>query len=54
MAVPLLNVAAQNLALEAELQDAFMRVLHSGHYILGEEVSSFENETAARWATPVC
>ena len=46
MAVPLLDVAAQNLALEAELQDAFTRVLHSGRYILGEEVSSFENESA--------
>ncbi|HIG80512.1 MAG TPA: aminotransferase class I/II-fold pyridoxal phosphate-dependent enzyme, partial [Verrucomicrobiales bacterium] len=48
MAVPLLDVAAQNLALEAELQDAFTRVLHSGRYILGDEVSAFENETAAR------
>lgn len=48
MAVPLLDVAAQNLALEAELQDAFTRVLHSGRYILGEEVRAFENETAAR------
>ena len=51
MAVPLLNVAAQNLALGAELQDAFTRVLHSGRYILGEEVSSFENETAVRCGT---
>ena len=48
MAVPLLDVAAQNLTLDAELQDAFTRVLHSGRYILGEEVSSFEKETAAR------
>ena len=48
MAVPLLDVAAQNLALEAELQDAFTRVLPSGRYILGDEVSAFENETAAR------
>ena len=48
MVVPLLDVAAQKIALDAELQDAFTRVLHSGHYILGDEVSSFENETAAR------
>ena len=51
MAVPLLDVTAQNLALGAELQDAFTRVLHSGRYILGEEVSSFENESAARCGT---
>ena len=48
MAVPLLDVAAQNLALEAGLQDAFTRVLHSGHYILGKEVRAFENEIADR------
>ena len=41
MAVPLLDVAAQNLALEAELQDAFTRVLHSGRDILGDEVLDF-------------
>ncbi len=48
MAVPLLDVAAQNLALEAELQDAFTRVLHSGRYVLGNEVAAFESKTAAR------
>ena len=51
MAVPLLDVAAQNLALGTELQDAFNSVLHSGRYILGEEVSSFENESATRCGT---
>ena len=48
MAVPLLDVVAQNRALESELQDAFKRVLRSGHYILGEEVQLFEKEMAKR------
>ena len=46
MAVPLLDVAAQNRALESELKDAFRRVLRSGHYILGAEVQLFEKEMA--------
>ena len=48
MAVPLLDVVAQNRALESELQDAFRRVLRSGHYILGQEVQLFEKEMATR------
>ena len=48
MAVPLLDVAAQNRALESELQEAFTRVLRSGHYILGDEVQLFEKEMATR------
>ena len=48
MAVPLLDVVAQNRALESELQDAFRRVLRSGHYILGDEVQLFEKEMATR------
>lgn len=48
MAVPLLDVAAQNRALESGLQDAFRRVLRSGHYILGQEVQLFEKEMAKR------
>jgi dTDP-4-amino-4,6-dideoxygalactose transaminase len=46
MAVPLLDLNAQNLALEQELKAAFERVLHSGHFILGPEVERFENELA--------
>lgn len=47
MAVPLLDVNAQNLPLEEELTAAFARVLRSGRFILGEEVEAFEAECAA-------
>lgn len=46
MAVPLLDLNAQNLALETELKAAFERVLKSGHFILGSEVTEFEKEIA--------
>jgi dTDP-4-amino-4,6-dideoxygalactose transaminase len=42
MAVPLLDLKAQNDALAPELQAAFERVLRSGHFILGPEVEAFE------------
>jgi dTDP-4-amino-4,6-dideoxygalactose transaminase len=47
MAVPLLDLKAQNLALEGELTGAFTRVLRSGHYILGTEVENLERNLAA-------
>lgn len=47
MPVPLLDVNAQNLPLEAELTAVFTRVLRSGRFILGEEVEAFEAECAA-------
>ncbi|MCB1230168.1 MAG: DegT/DnrJ/EryC1/StrS family aminotransferase [Verrucomicrobiae bacterium] len=46
MAVPLLDVNAQNLPLEAELEAAFRRVLRHGRFILGPEVASFEKAAA--------
>ncbi|OHE73796.1 MAG: glutamine--scyllo-inositol aminotransferase [Verrucomicrobia bacterium GWC2_42_7] len=45
--VPLLDLKRQNLAIEDDLLAAFKRVLHSGHYILGEEILGFESEVAA-------
>jgi len=42
MAVPLLDVPAQNGPLESELQAAFLRVLQSGPNIFGPEVHAFE------------
>lgn len=57
MAVPLLDLNAQNLALERELKAAFERVLRSGHFILGPEVEAFEKQmsdfTGARHAIGV-
>lgn len=44
MAVPLLDLNVQNLALEEELKTAFERVLRSGHFILGAEVQAFEKK----------
>jgi dTDP-4-amino-4,6-dideoxygalactose transaminase len=46
MNVNLLDLKAQNGALEPELQEAFMRVLRSGHFILGPEVDRFERALA--------
>ncbi|WP_107495623.1 DegT/DnrJ/EryC1/StrS family aminotransferase [Thalassobius sp. I31.1] len=45
--IPFLNVGAGTLELEAELQAAMTRVLHSGQYIGGPEVTEFENRFAA-------
>jgi dTDP-4-amino-4,6-dideoxygalactose transaminase len=47
MKVPLLDLRRQNLPMEAELLDAFRRVLTSGQFILGPEVEQFESEAAA-------
>lgn len=47
MAVPLLDLNAQNLALEQELKAAFERVLRSGHFIQGKEVVFFEESIAS-------
>ena len=46
MPVPLLDLNAQNLALEDELKSAFERVLHSGQFILGPEVQALETRIA--------
>ena len=46
MNVNLLDLKAQNNALEPELREAFLRVLHSGHFILGPEVERFERALA--------
>ncbi|MBP7950064.1 MAG: DegT/DnrJ/EryC1/StrS family aminotransferase [Verrucomicrobiales bacterium] len=47
MKVPLLDVNAQNLPLEAELTAAFTGVLRSGQFIMGPEVEALEQECAA-------
>lgn len=45
--VPLLDLAAQNHPLSSELRSAFDRVLDHGRFILGDEVTSFEEACAA-------
>lgn len=46
MTVNLLDLKAQNAALEPELREAFLRVLRSGYFILGPEVERFERALA--------
>ena len=46
MSVRLLDVNAQNHPLAPELREAFERVLASGMFIMGGEVTSFEEESA--------
>jgi dTDP-4-amino-4,6-dideoxygalactose transaminase len=45
--VPLFDLKRQHKALEAELRQAFERVLASGQFILGSEVEAFEAECRA-------
>src|ERR1039458_6196018 len=47
MRIPLLDVNRQNLPLEGEFLESLRRVLHSGQYILGPEVTRFETAVAA-------
>ena len=46
MNVNLLDLKAQNNALEPQLNEAFLRVLRSGYFILGPEVEKFERSLA--------
>ena len=46
MNVNLLDLKPQNSVLEPELHEAFLRVLRSGHFILGPEVEKFERTLA--------
>lgn len=45
--IPLMNLTRQYQSLEQKLDWAALQVLHSGKYILGEEVAQFEREFAA-------
>lgn len=44
--IPLMNLDRQYASLQEKLDEAALRVLHSGKYILGEEVIEFEKEFA--------
>jgi dTDP-4-amino-4,6-dideoxygalactose transaminase len=46
MRVPLLDLRAQYSAIGPAVEAAVRRVLESGHYILGEDVTAFERELA--------
>ncbi len=45
--INLADPAREHAASQREIEDSVLRVLRSGHYILGPEVSSFESEFAA-------
>ena len=44
--IPLMDVTRQYNSLAEELDEAVLKVLHSGQYILGEDVQAFEKEFA--------
>lgn len=48
MSIPLMDLAAEIAAMRPEIDDAVASVLDSGQFILGEEVSGFE-ESMAGW-----
>lgn len=54
MNVPFLDIKNINLAHEKDLRDAFDRVLHSGWFILGNEVNQFEQEFATYCESEHC
>jgi dTDP-4-amino-4,6-dideoxygalactose transaminase len=54
MTIPFLDLKALQKELRAELREAFDRVLDSGTYILGNEVTQFEKEFAQYCETQYC
>src|SRR5689334_10902502 len=52
--IPLANPQAQFMAHEPAIRAAMDRVLASGRYILGQEVSAFEEEFAAYLGAQHC
>ena len=52
MSVPFLQLRSEYEAYKAEIDEAVRRVLHSGWYILGQEVKAFEEEFAAYCEVP--
>ena len=54
MNIPFLDLRATYIELKSEIDDAIVRVLDSGHYILGPEVESFESEYAAYCEAKYC
>ncbi len=54
LAVPFGDVRRQNISIRAELDTAIARVIESGWYILGREVTAFEEEFAAYCGVAHC
>src|SRR5580765_7915006 len=51
MHVPFLNLAAQFAALKGELLPVIEKTLEGGHYVLGPNVTAFEQKIAAATGT---
>ena len=45
--IPLVDLQAQYRTIQHDVEEAVLRVLRSGHYVLGPEVSAFERDFAA-------
>lgn len=54
MSIPFLDMRSPYLELQAELDEAYRRVMESGWYILGAEVEAFEAEFAAYCGVKHC
>lgn len=52
--VPFLDLKSPYLELKEDLDDAYRRIMESGWYILGNEVTEFEKEFAAYCGTDYC
>ncbi len=52
--IPFLDMKSPYLELQAELDDAYRRVMQSGWYILGQEVEAFEQEFARYTGAQYC
>src|SRR3954464_7060608 len=45
--IPLVDLRAQYLSIKSDVDAAFLRVMETGQFVLGEEVEAFEREFAA-------
>lgn len=54
MQVPFLDLGATYKELKSELDEAYFRVMNSGHFILGKEVEAFEREFAQYCGSSYC
>lgn len=54
MKIPFLDMKSPYLELKEKLDEAYFRIMHSGWYILGEEVDAFEEEFAEYCTAKYC
>jgi dTDP-4-amino-4,6-dideoxygalactose transaminase len=54
MQIHFLDLKSAHEELRSELDAAYLKFMESGHYVLGKEVSAFEDEYAAYCGAPYC